>query len=119
MAANHALALEARAILCDALEIEPPAPADMLGAMAAVPLPPGLPEDLELRLVGDHRIEVPVTSWPVDAALEAGEAPRARLLRVSAQAYNHRGQYERLGSVLRDMRGAAVQSVSGRNTSAE
>ena len=119
MAANHALAIEAGAILWDALEIEPPAPADMLGAMAAVPLPPGLPEDLELRLVGDHRIEVPVTSWPVDAALDAGEAPRARLLRVSAQAYNHRGQYERLASVLRDMRGAAVQSASGRNASAE
>src|SRR5438445_13267148 len=103
------MALETRSFLSVDLVIEPPAPAYMLGAMAAVPLPPGLPEDLELRLVGDHRIEVPVTSWPVDAALEAGEAPRARLLRVSAQAYNHRGQYERLASALRDMRGAAVQ----------
>ena len=38
MAANHALALEARDVLAAALGIDPPAPDAMLGAMAALPL---------------------------------------------------------------------------------
>ena len=54
----------------------------MIGAMAAVPLPDDLPPDVKTRLYDEHRIEVPVSTWPVDAALEPGEAPRARLLRV-------------------------------------
>ncbi|MDE3066334.1 MAG: aminotransferase class V-fold PLP-dependent enzyme [Verrucomicrobiota bacterium] len=101
MARNRALALAARNILCAALEIAEPCPAEFIGALAAVPLPPAPPEALPrppmneyplqdaLRL--KHRIEVPVISWP---------APPRRVLRVSAQLYNALPQYERLARAL-------------------
>ena len=111
MAANRRLAIAGRDLLCAALEIDPPAPDAMIGSMAAVPLPddlaPGV-RDLNMTLYDTHRIEVPVQAWPVDAALGRGVDPdtaaRPRVLRISAQRYNHIGQYERLASVLRDMR---------------
>ncbi len=97
---NRTLALEARSILCEALEIEEPAPASMVGSLAAVPLPDGKPggavpalygDPLQDRLYFDHRIEVPVIAWP---------APPRRLLRISAQIYNSREDYVRLAEAL-------------------
>jgi isopenicillin-N epimerase len=108
LASNHALALTGRDRICDALGIEPPAPDAMLGAMAAVPLPEELPRDVKVRLFDDHRIEVPVSTWPVEAALEPGVAPQARILRISAQVYNDVGQFEELASALRSMRGRSA-----------
>ena len=100
---NHALALEARDLLVDALDMTTaPAPDDMLGSMAALPLrwpddvTPGRgPSDkLNATLIEDYRIEVPVMRWP---------SPPRRLLRVSAQLYNTRADYERLAEALRDL----------------
>ena len=100
MARNRALALEARAILCDALKIEPPAPDEMIGALASVPLPDARAGEydaargrdfLQARLYDEARIEVPIMFWP--------RAPR-RVLRVSAQIYNDRAQYEALAAAL-------------------
>ncbi len=101
MARNRALVLEGRDILCAALGIDPPAPDEMIGAMAALPLPDasadgaqpsGWAED-PLADVLRHRwrIEVPVMSWP---------APPRRLVRISAQAYNRRDDYGRLAEAL-------------------
>jgi isopenicillin-N epimerase len=117
MASNHALALAARDRVGAAVGAGPTAPDAMIGAMAALPLPDDLPADVKARLYDEHRIEVPVSTWPVDAALEAGEAPRARLLRVSAQAYNDIDQVGRLAQALRSMRGSDV--ASGRSATAE
>lgn len=99
MKQNHELALVARDILCSALEIESPAPDAMLGSMAAVPLPDGdqlvapslYGDPLQDRLLFEHAIEVPFVPWP---------QPPKRLLRVSAQLYNERSDYERLASLL-------------------
>jgi isopenicillin-N epimerase len=94
MPMNHALALEARRILSDRLGIDVPCPENMVGSMAALPLPDassGDPESLHTALQNDWRIEVPVFPWPA--------APK-RLVRVSAQIYNHRAQYERLAEAL-------------------
>jgi isopenicillin-N epimerase len=100
MRRNRALALLARDLLCDALQIAKPAPDDMLGAMAAVPLPDGTQhiapslygDPLQDKLLFAHAIEVPIVPWP---------APPKRVLRVSAQLYNELGDYERLAAALR------------------
>src|SRR5947207_59512 len=103
MARNRRLALEARCILCDALDALPPSPEEMVGALAAVPLPDGAAAPLRSPLYADplqdvllerYGIEVPIVPWP---------APPKRLVRVSCQAYNAREDYERLATALREL----------------
>ena len=100
MRRNHELALRARDVICGALDIDPPAPDEMLGAMAAFPLPDGTAldasalyggEPLQDALLFKHSIEVPVMPWPY---------PPKRTLRISAQLYNEVGEYERLAEAL-------------------
>lgn len=100
-AANRALALRAREVLCAALGVAAPAPASMIGSLATVPLPDAPPgsqlsrfrtEPLQDALLERWRLEVPVFCWP--------ERPR-RFVRVAAQLYNHPAQYERLATALR------------------
>ena len=72
----------------------------MIGSLASIVLPDGPPSDIgwrrpdpiQARLFDRWRIEVPVMSWP--------EPPR-RLIRISAQLYNHSEQYARLADALR------------------
>ena len=102
MRRNHALALRARDILCNALGIDKPAPDEMLGSMAAVPLPDGTATEidplggdpLQNELFDRFKIEVPVMIWP---------SPPKRILRASAQLYNTADEYERLASALRQL----------------
>jgi len=100
MARNRALALEARRILCDALGVPAPCPEEMIGSLAAVPLPDGdgappvsplYLSPLQDALLDRYAIEVPIVPWP---------APPKRLVRVSCQAYNDRADYERLAGAL-------------------
>jgi isopenicillin-N epimerase len=99
MTRNRALALEARRVLCDALGVAPPCPESMIGTLAAVPLPDGKStaptplygDPLQDVLLERHAIEVPVVPWP---------APPKRLIRISAQLYNTRAQYEYLAKAL-------------------
>jgi isopenicillin-N epimerase len=110
MARNAALARTARQVLLGALGGMPIAPEAMLGAMAAVELPPefGPPpaspvaEDaLQAALRERARIEVPVMAWPRDDA--PGEK-RHRLLRVSAHLHNDLPDYIALADALREAR---------------
>jgi len=100
---NRHLALQARDELCRRLGIEPPCPDEMIGSMAALPLPPGNPEALASALYTDElqsallqrwRIEVPIIPWP---------APPQRLVRISAQVYNLPEQYRRLADALAEL----------------
>jgi isopenicillin-N epimerase len=94
MPMNHALALEARRILADRLSLKVPCPDEMVGSMASLVLPEGAPSDAEslhTTLQDRWRIEVPVFAWP---------APPQRLVRLSAQIYNHRAEYEKLADAL-------------------
>ncbi len=102
MRRNHELALRARDVLCEALEIEKPARDDMLGSMASVPLPDGTATEidpikgdpLQVELFDRFKIEVPVHIWP---------SPPKRVLRVSAQLYNTIDEYRHLASALRQL----------------
>ncbi len=98
MASNRALALVARDVLCGALEQATPAPEDMLGAMAAVPLPiggqsgsKGEGDPLQETLWREHRIEVPVYGWG---------NPARRIVRISAQLYNREQDFAELARAL-------------------
>ena len=101
---NHALALEARRVLCETLDLSPLCPEEMIGSMAAVqlpdepaatpPTPPWVLHLLQRRLLEESGIEVPVYYWP---------APPRRLLRISAQAYNSRSDYQRLAQAVRSL----------------
>ena len=91
------LCLTGRRILLDALGIGPPAPDDMIGAIASIPVPPAdhsgteIFDPLMAALEQRHRIQVPVFTWP---------APPDRLLRISAHLYNTKPQYHRLAQAL-------------------
>lgn len=96
---NNELVLAGREMLLEVLGQPAPAPREMLAAMAAVILPP-VPEirpgrdPWESTLFDRYQIEVPVIPWP---------APPRRLLRISAQAYNHLEQYRQLADRLGEL----------------
>jgi len=108
--------LLARANLLVALGNPPPlAPDDMIGSLAAVDLPPSTtppeavpamgadddstyPLDPLRDVLFEHdRIEVPVYPWP---HTRRDDAPKRRLLRVSAQIYNDDADYDCLIEAL-------------------
>ena len=105
MAANAALAREGRDRVCRALGVDPPAPDEMLGSMASIPLP-GIAHTEEAArrlhdaLIDEERIEVPVFAFPVAAALGPGKAPSMTILRLSAQRYNRPEEYQALAVAL-------------------
>jgi len=95
---NHALALAARRVLCDALGVDVPCPAGMLGSMATVPLPrrfqnasfTGKLAPEQARLYDNSRIEVPFVTI---GAL--------RCFRVSAHLHNHLDEYAFLAAAIK------------------
>ncbi|HEX5630132.1 MAG TPA: aminotransferase class V-fold PLP-dependent enzyme, partial [Acidimicrobiia bacterium] len=94
---NRALAVAGRDVVAAAVPATDLPPTEMLGAMAAIPLSPGVmqvlphPEALSTVLLERHQVEVPIFPWP---------APPHRMLRISAQAYNKIEDYERLAKAL-------------------
>ena len=103
MQRNRELALAGRDVLCRALAVPPPAPAEMIGSLAAVPLPDSggppppagsMNDPLQAIVYERHRIEVPIFVFP--------RHPR-RLVRIAAQLYNSRPQIERLARALKEV----------------
>jgi isopenicillin-N epimerase len=101
--ANREKVLAGRRLLCDALGLRPPCPDDMVGSLAALPLPDGSADPprsplyldpLQDRLLDQYGLEVPVIPWP---------APPGRLIRISAQAYNRVEDYQKLAAALLDL----------------
>jgi isopenicillin-N epimerase len=119
-ARNQALALAGRDLVCRALDVLPPAPDELVGSMASVPLP-GMQSGGEVQgidlygdpvhdaLVEQHAIEVVTTPWP-----QRPDGGRwQRLLRLSAAAYNDIEDYERLAAALPDVLAAIAQGQAG------
>ncbi|MBD2358825.1 aminotransferase class V-fold PLP-dependent enzyme [Tolypothrix sp. FACHB-123] len=95
---NHQLVLEARQLLCQALEVLPPCPEEMIGSMAVIPMSAAL-ENRHFMTVHDELfdkfgIQVQIVPWH--------ESPKL-LLRISAQIYNTLEQYVYLANALREL----------------
>jgi isopenicillin-N epimerase len=99
---NRAAALAARRTLSAALQLDPPCPDEMVGAMAAIPLPARdgrsgasgaalLLDPLQEELFARFGIEVPVFPFP---------ASPERILRVSTPAYVTPADLDRLVGAL-------------------
>ena len=110
MAANHALALAGRDLVCERLGVEPPAPDEMLGSMAVVPLQPlGSPRlrhtgaEISDLLWERYRIEIPVGDWPNPMSSEVAPGSPRCYARISAQRYNNLGQYAMLADAVSEI----------------
>lgn len=96
---NHALAVLARAALCERLEVERLCPDNMLGSMATIPLPApfqgrqrqGKIDAEQCRLYDEFHIEVPFFRFG---------RPERRYLRISTQLYNSLPEYDYLAEAL-------------------
>lgn len=96
---NHELTVQARRLLCERLKVVPPCPENMLGAMAAIPLPErfqgvsrsGKIDSEQLRLYDEFGIEVPF--------FRIGN-PERRFFRISAHLYNTLAECEYLAEAL-------------------
>ena len=94
---NRELCLAGRDILVDSLGIEAPAPNDMIGSIASVPLPDSsgpagnIFDSLMVALRCNWSIEAMVFNWP---------RPPRRLLRISAQQYNRIEEFHRLAEAV-------------------
>ena len=104
MTRNRALALEAREAVERAIRVPPAAPAEMIGSMASVPLPKAAPGSAAARL-GPHELGVWLRERGVEAWLYPWPSPGGMLVRVSAQLYNAKVEYERLGALLAEALG--------------
>ena len=96
---NHEAVVNARHVICDALQIELPCSNEMLGSMASVPLnaPRSTEHEqstatLQQTLYQEHCLELPVFQLP-----DSGQW----CLRISMQVYNEACQIDRLASALR------------------
>ncbi len=102
MKRNHELALQARSVLSEILQMAPSAPDEMVGSMVAIPLTdasgsdPGGDLSPLMGTLDDEGFEVIVMNWP--------KWP-SQLLRVSAHLYNSLDEYEKLGRTLVRLRG--------------
>jgi isopenicillin-N epimerase len=95
MTTNRGLALEARALLCESLEIDPPCPDSMIGSMASLVLPRAITGAAASRLEGEA-----LAAWFRERGVETWLSRRPfNLLRVSAQLYNSVAQVRRLAEL--------------------
>jgi isopenicillin-N epimerase len=105
MERNRKLALDARALLCDAVGVAEPCPREMIGTLASVPLSAGTFhftttalafDELDTVLREEYGFEVPVLAYP--------DGPSS-IIRIAAQIYNSIEQYAALADTLKMLLG--------------
>ncbi len=96
---NHALALQARRVLCERLQVEPPCPESMLGSMAAVPLPKRLQQTAPAGKIDAEQLYL-YDAFGIEVPFSRMGAPPRRYCRVSSQIYNSFEEYEFLAQAL-------------------
>jgi len=100
MERNHMMALRARGIVGDALGIAPACPERMVGSMASLPLPQAAAKSPVATLDQDA-----LATWTRERGVESWFCPWAcpggKIVRLSAQLYNHEEQYRALAAILR------------------
>ena len=106
---NRQLAIRGRRVLCDAMGVAPPAPEEMLGTMASVPIatrpegrsvPPTKYHDaLQDELIRRWGVQVPI--FPFASGVTESRQPALRLVRIACQLYNTIEQVEYLAGALR------------------
>ncbi len=96
MDANRRLALAARDLLCEILDLDPPAPDSMIGSMATLPL-----AELQGEAPLNHPLAVVLRQrWRIEVPTVGLSSPSRLAVRISAQRYNDLDQYARLGKAL-------------------
>jgi isopenicillin-N epimerase len=98
MRTNHALVLDARALLLERLGLQPACPSQMLGSMASLPLPPAGAGAAAAALSTEG-----LHDWFRARGVETWLYPHpVPLLRLSAQLYNSMAQFEQLARLLQE-----------------
>jgi len=101
MERNHALVLRGRDIVLETLRLVPSCPDALIGSMAALPLPAATPASPVGRLGQDA-----LAAWTRERGIESWffpwPCPGGKLVRLSAQIYNHEEQYRALAALLRE-----------------
>jgi isopenicillin-N epimerase len=99
MERNRALALRARVVVGEALGVAPPCPDGMIGSIASLPLPAARPGSPVARLSS-----AALSAWMRERGVEtwfhAWPCAGGKVVRLSAQIYNHEGQYRALAALL-------------------
>lgn len=98
MAANHALAMEMRALLCERFGLAAPCPETMAGSMAALPLPAAQSGSPAATLDSDG-----LAAWFRDRGVEGWFYHHPRpVMRLSAQRYNTLEDANRFADLLEE-----------------
>lgn len=110
---NHNLCIQGRNLLCERLDITPPAPDGMIGSICTLILPERFGpvparatkyhDATQDDILQQYRIQVPFWGIPTSPA---------RYMRISAQAYNSLAQYEYLADALIEYHEVTSPSVS-------
>jgi len=103
MARNHALALQAREVLCDVLGADSVAPASMTTSMVAAELPADAAVRLESAFQVDPLRQALYDRYRIQAVVSPWQPHRTRYLRVSAALYNSADEYRYLAGALRSL----------------
>lgn len=103
MARNRGLALRARDILADALELDARVPPSMLAAMATLQIPEDPGATFTTALAGDALMRTLYSEYGIRVVVFAWPQHRSRYLRVSAALYNSEDEYRYLADMLRKL----------------